>query len=130
MAADPAAGAVGLAVGLAGGPAQEPVAATSGDIAELLDVDVDQVAGLAVLVAADRLAGCPVQVTEAADAAADQDGMDGGGGQPDLGAIWAGPSRWAQRRWTIRRTTGAGVRRGEWWGRLDRSAIPAGPCAW
>jgi hypothetical protein len=62
------------------------MAATSGDGAQLLDVDVDQVAGLAMLVAADRLAGGPVQVTEAADAAADQDGVHSRGGQPHLGS--------------------------------------------
>ena len=49
------------------------------------------------------------------------------GASPTWGAIWAGPSRWVQRRCTILRTTGAGVRRGLWWGRLDRSVIPAGP---
>jgi hypothetical protein len=46
---------------------------------------VDEPVALArggVLVAADRLAGGPVQVGQAADAAADQDGMHGGGGQP------------------------------------------------
>jgi hypothetical protein len=82
---------------------------------------------MVVLVAADRLAGGPVEVGQAADAAADQDGMDGGGGQPDPGAIWAGPSRWVQPRCTTLPTTGVGVGWGERWGRLDRSAIPAGP---
>jgi hypothetical protein len=57
------------------GAAQEPVATTGGDVAELLDVDVDQGPGMGVLVAADRLAGDPVQVGQAADAAAAQDGM-------------------------------------------------------
>jgi hypothetical protein len=79
---------------------------------------------MVVLVAADRLAAGPVKMGQATDAAADQDRMHRGGSQPDLGAMWAGPSRWVQRRCTIRRTTGAGVRRGLWWGRLDRSAIP------
>jgi hypothetical protein len=39
-----------------------------------------------VLVAADRLAGRPVQMRQAADAAADQDPMDGGGASPTWGA--------------------------------------------
>jgi hypothetical protein len=107
--------------------AVDTVATTGGDVAQLLDVDVDQGAGMIAFIAADWLAGGPVQVSKVADAAADQDGMDGGGGQADSGAIWAGPSRWVQRRCTIRRTTEVGVRRGERWGRLDRSAIPAGP---
>jgi hypothetical protein len=42
VAAALAAGAVGLAVALAGGAAQEPVATTSRDVAQLLDIDVDQ----------------------------------------------------------------------------------------
>lgn len=46
VAAGAAAGAVGLAVAVTGGAAQEPVAAPSGDVAELLDVDMDQVTGL------------------------------------------------------------------------------------
>ena len=33
---------------------------------------------------------------------------------PTWGAIWAGPSRWVQRRCTMLRTSGAGVRRGLW----------------
>ncbi len=61
MAAGLAAGAVGLAVGLAGGPAQEPVTTPGRDVAQLLDIDVDQVAGMRMLIAADRLAGGPVQ---------------------------------------------------------------------
>jgi len=127
MAAVAAAGPVGLAVGLAGSPAEEPVATPGGDVAQLLDIDMDQGAGSGVFVAADRLAGGPVQVSEAADAATNQDGMHGGGGQPnprgDLGRPQPlGPAQVHhlahQRR---------GVRRGEWWGRLDRSAIPADP---
>ena len=116
VAAAAAAGAVGLAVGLAGGPAQEPVATTSGDVAQLLDIDVDQVAGMGVFLAADHLAGGPVQITQAAAAAADQDAIDAGGASPTWGAIWAGPNRWRKRSWTIRRTSGVGVRRGECWG--------------
>jgi hypothetical protein len=125
MAAAPAAGPVGPAVPPSAGPAQEPVAAPGGDVAQLLDIDMNEVAGLVVLVAAHRLAGRPVQMGETADPAADQHGMHGRGGQPDLRGDLGWPSRWAQRRCTILRTTGGGVRRGEEWGRLDRSAIPA-----
>jgi hypothetical protein len=86
MAADAAAGAIGLAVVLATGPAQEPMATPSWDVAQLLDVKVDQVAGMGVLVTADRLAGGPVQLGQAAEAPADQHGMHGRGGQPDQGS--------------------------------------------
>src|SRR5829696_8992709 len=83
VAAALAAGAISLAVGLAGGAAQEPVAAPGGDVAQLLDVDVDQRAGIGVLVAADHLAGGPVQMPQTADPAANQDGMHRRGGQAD-----------------------------------------------
>ena len=56
-------------------------------------LDAQEAAGMGVLVAADGLATDPVQVGQAADPAADQDGMHRGGSQPDLGAIWAGPTR-------------------------------------
>jgi hypothetical protein len=55
------AGAV-LASGLS---AQYLVAAAVGDVAELLDVDVDQVTGRGVFIAADGPAGGPVQVGQA-----------------------------------------------------------------
>jgi hypothetical protein len=83
MATDLAAGAVGLVVAHPSGPAQEPVATPGRDVAQLLDVDVDQLAGMVVFVAADRLAGDPIHIGQAADATADQDGMHGGGGQPN-----------------------------------------------
>jgi hypothetical protein len=85
VAAGPAAGAVGLAVTGPSGPAQEPVATTGRDVAQLLDIEVDQVAGMVVFVAAHRPAGGPVQIGQAADAAADQDGMHGRGSQANLG---------------------------------------------
>jgi hypothetical protein len=103
-----AAGAVGLAVTAPSGAAEEPVTTSSGDVAELLDVDVDQHAGLVMLVAPDRLAGRPINIAQAADPAADQNGMDGGGSQTDLGSDlgWPQPLGPAQmhdpahdRRW-------------------------------
>jgi hypothetical protein len=113
IAAAVAAGAVGLAVTATNGAAQEPVTTSSRDVAELLDVDVDQVAGMRVLVAADRLAGHQINIAQAADPAADRMAWTVEGARPTWGAIWAGPSRWVQRKCTIRRTTGAGVGRGE-----------------
>src|SRR5688500_14763623 len=54
-------------------------AAAVGDSAELLDVDVDQVAGALMLVASDRLSGRPVEVAEPVEPAADQDRVHGRG---------------------------------------------------
>jgi hypothetical protein len=45
MAAGLAAGAVGLAVADPGRAAEEPVATTGRDVAQLLDIDVDQAPG-------------------------------------------------------------------------------------
>jgi hypothetical protein len=39
-------------------------AAAVGDVAQLLDIDVEQVAGVGVFVAADGFAGDPVEVSE------------------------------------------------------------------
>ena len=47
--------------------------------------------------------------------------------RPSRSAIATGPSRFFQRRCTILRTTGLGVRRGQECGRELRSAIAAGP---
>src|SRR4051794_26421724 len=51
-----------------------------GNLAELLDVDVEQVAGVFVLVAANRFTGGPVNVGQAVDPAAHQDCVHRGGG--------------------------------------------------
>src|SRR5215218_830608 len=51
------------------------------------------------------------------------------GGRPTRATIATGPSRCFHRRYTILRTIGRGVRRGERCGRLERSAIPAAPSA-
>ncbi|GAB3248132.1 hypothetical protein GCM10027448_11320 [Nocardioides dilutus] len=64
--------------------AGEAPAAAIGDVAELLDVDVDHRAGVRVLVAADRFTGDPVDVAEPVDPAADQDRVDRRWRQPDL----------------------------------------------
>lgn len=53
--------------------------AAVGDAAELLDVDVDQGAGLLVFVAADRLTGGAVDVGEPVDPTADQHRVHGRG---------------------------------------------------
>ena len=59
--------------------------------------------------------------------AAAQHRVDVEAGTPRRAAISTGPSRWCQRRCTIRRTSGRGVRRGQRCGRELRSTMPAGP---
>jgi hypothetical protein len=49
---------------LALGPADVAPAAAVGDVAQLLDIDVEQVPGMGVFVAADGFAGDPVDVGE------------------------------------------------------------------
>lgn len=77
-----------LVAGHAGCRGPVPIALASSDVApsaavrdssELLDVDVGQIAWFLVLVAADRLTGGTIDVSEAVDAATDQDRVDGRG---------------------------------------------------
>jgi hypothetical protein len=63
--------------------AEDLVAAAVRDVAEFLDVDVDQVAGCRVFVAADDPACGAVEVGEAGQAVAGQDAVDGGRVQPE-----------------------------------------------
>lgn len=62
--------------------ADVPQAAAVGDVAELGGADVDQGAGVVVLVAARRFTGGAVDVPQPVDAAADQDGVDSRGALP------------------------------------------------
>jgi hypothetical protein len=63
-----AAGLVGRRgpVAVARGAVDVAPAAAVGDVAQLLDVDVQQRTGVVVFVAADRLAGAPVEVGQTA----------------------------------------------------------------
>jgi hypothetical protein len=72
-------------VGHPGRAAMDAVATTGRDPAQLLDVRVDQVAGMGMLVAADHPAGGAVQLDQPVDVVADQDAVDGGGGQAEAG---------------------------------------------
>jgi hypothetical protein len=76
-----AAAAIGRVLSVLGPlqPADHAVATTVGDVAELLDVHVQQVARPLVLVAADRFTGGPVDLAEPADPAALQHRMHRGG---------------------------------------------------
>jgi hypothetical protein len=77
VAGAPGRGDGGLEVVLAGLPAVDAPSAAVGDVAELLDVDVDQLAGPLALVAADGQPGTAVQVRQARAAVAAQDRVDG-----------------------------------------------------
>jgi hypothetical protein len=81
----PAAGAVrgGDPVLQTLGTTQVAPASTIGDIAELLDINVNQGPGIVVLVAADRFAGGPVDVGEPVEATPDQDLVHGRRREPD-----------------------------------------------
>jgi hypothetical protein len=126
VAAALTAGAVGLAIAASGGSAQEPVAATSGDVAELVDIEVDQGAGMGMLIAADRLAGGRSRSRRRLMRQRTKTAYTVEGASPTWGAIWAGPRRWGQRRRTIRRTTGAGSAGGSGGGGwTDRPSRPA-----
>ena len=91
-------------VGLAVLAADEPVAAAVGDVAELGDVDVDQRAGVVVLVAAQRFAGDAVEMGQPVDPAPHQHRVHGRGGQAEpAGDLDRAESRRHRSR-TIRRT--------------------------
>ena len=109
------------------GLAGDAPAAAVGDVAELLDVDVDQLAGPVALVAADRHARWPGPGAPARAAVAGQDRVHGGG-RPGPAGRRSGPGPAAlTRRPTIRRSVRRGVRAGLDCGREDRSAMPASP---
>ncbi|GAA3239633.1 hypothetical protein GCM10020256_60910 [Streptomyces thermocoprophilus] len=63
--------------------AQDLVAAAVGDVAELLDVDMHQLAGPVAFVAAYDAAGGPVQVRQAGQAVSGQHPVHGGGHQTE-----------------------------------------------
>ena len=107
----------------------ESVSAPVGDAAERGDVDVDQRAGVGVLVAVDRLAGDPVQTGEAVIWQRTSTAWTVEAGILSSPAIWAGPRRRRHRAAAICFTTVGGVLVGIVDGRLDRSVIPAGPSA-
>jgi hypothetical protein len=64
--------------------AHEAPATTIGNVAELGDIDMDQRAGMVVFVAAQRLTGHPIDMTEPADPAAHEHGMHRRGRQAEL----------------------------------------------
>jgi hypothetical protein len=113
-----------------GGAAVDAVAATIGDAAQLLDIQVDQLAGSLSLIAADHPTGRPVHPGQPTQAMADQHAMTVEAGRPTRGAIRAGPSLWVRRSRQISASTAAGTWWGWVWAVLGRSTRPAGPCCW
>lgn len=118
---------VGLGVSVTDGAAQHSPAAAYGDLAEFLRIEVHQVTGMVVFVAAHDPCGGPVQPAQPGEPVSGQDLVDRGGMQ----AQQAGDPRWSHRRSNrtlmMRRSVRVGVRLGLRRGRLDRSVIPASP---
>ncbi|KEF03162.1 hypothetical protein ADK78_22055 [Kitasatospora aureofaciens] len=67
-------GGLPIAGGLLAG--HDPMSAAVGNVAELLDVDVDQFVGTRSFVAADDLTGGPVRPAQPVQAVAGQDAVD------------------------------------------------------
>ncbi|GGS74808.1 hypothetical protein GCM10010222_14830 [Streptomyces tanashiensis] len=75
---------VGVPAGLAARlPAQDLVSAAVGDVADLLDVDVHELAGILAFVAAYDVPGRAVEVGQAGRPVAGQDAVDGRGDQAE-----------------------------------------------
>ena len=79
--------------------AVDPPAAAVTEPADLLDVDVDEFAGAGAFVAADELAGGPVQPGQPVQTVPDEDGVHGRGGQP-VAAQAGGTAEWVRRAQT------------------------------
>jgi hypothetical protein len=121
---------VGATVDRPSGPAVDPVAALGGDAAELLDVQVDQVAWLVMLVAADRAAGRAVHEGQPVHPVADQHLMDGRGGHTEAGgdAGRAEPLAAAQPEDALLQAGGGPPRTPQ--GDAGPSTRPAWPSCW
>jgi hypothetical protein len=106
----------------------DAVAATIGDAAQLLDVKVDQLAGMLALVAHDRAAG-PVDAGQPVHAVAGQDPIDRRAGHPQVVAesMWAltAATPGGQHPTDLAGAEGGG----QCWGRQERSPRPALPWA-
>src|SRR4051812_18406681 len=108
-------------------PAVNLVPATIGDVAELLDVDVHQITGSLVFVAAHDPPGGAVEMGQPGQSEAGQDLGTVDGAIPSRNPIRAGPQRRRTRTLMMRRSRRVGVRRGLWRGREDRSTMPSSP---
>lgn len=117
----------GCPVAAAGRASDEPPATTIGDVAQLFDIDMNQRSGMRMLVAADHFPGADVDVGQPFNRHRTSTACTVEAGTRTLEAIACGDRRLRQRRSTILRTIGAGVRFGLRCGRLERSLIPAAP---
>jgi hypothetical protein len=81
----------GLPVAVACLASQIAPAAAVGHVAQLLDVDMQHVAGRGVFVAADRLSGAAVEVGQAVETGPAQDGVHGRRRQTEMGGQRDGP---------------------------------------
>ena len=81
VVAGPAAPVAGAVLGRVA--AVDAVAATGAQAAELLDVEVDQLARVGALVAADHCPARAIQDSQTVELVADQDTVDGGGRPPN-----------------------------------------------
>lgn len=114
---------------LGGRPAVDALATAGTQPAELLDIEVEQLAGVGAFVAADDPAGWPVHDGQPVEAQPAKDAVDGGG-RPTSGSIHAGPSLRPRRSRAISASTLVGRRLGCVWAVLGQSCRPAGPCCW
>lgn len=106
----------GLSVGWGLPARHDPMAAAVGDVAGLLDVDMDEFAGARSFVATCDLAGGPVQPAQAVQAVAGQNAVHRGGGYSQDRADPCGADLPLRRRAQIMTSISAGgaVRGGSW----------------
>ncbi len=113
----------------------DPPATAVGDMTELLDVDVQQLAGLRALIpaiavpSAAQLSGEPVDLGQPRQRGAGEHRPDGGGRQPRIAASRTGPAWCSVRAATIGAVVSGEVFVGMRGGREERSASPASPSA-
>lgn len=108
--------------------AVDPPAATGSDDAELLHIDVHQLAGAGALIAADQLPGRAVQASRFMPCRR-RTAYKVEGARPTSGPILAGRSFRPERRASTRASTSLGVLPGRRWARLGGSSRPARPSA-
>jgi hypothetical protein len=110
-----------------GGSAVDLVTATGWDLAQLLHVDVDQLAGTGSFIAADRCRGLAVQVREPVEIVAAKHPVDRRGRQAQVDGEAVGAELSTRRCRQILVSSRSDRRVGDRRGRLDRSWRPSAP---